>query len=148
MAGPDHLGGKTVVVELIRTLGLVGEVEVRGRVSGADKQALLTESRGYLHPSRWESCSITLLEFLSAGTPCLASDSIHATNALAPSEVLIAADFESGRPEAARTVLAELDKNSALGTRARNWATESGSWPAVGRKYASLLDKTAKALAS
>ena len=148
LAGPDHLGGRGVLTELVRDLGLSDDVEIRGRVSGAEKAFLLAESRGYIHPSRWESCSITLLEFLSAGTPCLVSKTVHAADALQPDHVLIAADFESTDADASREAVAALDRNVDLGARARRWATDKGSWPAVGDEYALVLESTAKALSA
>ncbi len=148
LAGPDHFGGRAVLTDMVRQLGLEDEVEIRGRVSGAEKSSLLIESRGYIHPSRWESCSITLLEFLSSGTPCLVSKSVHAVDALQSDHVLIAADFESSDAVASREVMDALDRNEALGARARNWAQHKGSWPAVGGEYARILESTAKALSA
>ena len=146
LAGPDHLGGRGVLTELVRSLGLTEDVEIRGRVTGMEKALLLTESRGYIHPSRWESCSITLLEFLSAGTPCLVSESVHAADALLPEHVLIPADFESTDADRNRQAISTLDRNAALGARARSWAINKGSWPAVGDEYARVLESTARAL--
>ena len=46
-------------------------------IAGPDKAAFLRLADGYLHPSRWESYGIALLENLALGVPCLASSTIH-----------------------------------------------------------------------
>jgi glycosyltransferase involved in cell wall biosynthesis len=131
LAGPDFMGGKAQVAALIEALDLADSVQVRGRVTGAEKDSLLAGCRAYLHPSRWESCSIMLLEALAAGVPSLISSSIHAAVELEPMDVLRSADFSEGTG-GTRSPISEVDRNRELGNRARQWAKTHGSWNAVG----------------
>lgn len=78
LAGPDYLGGKAEVDALVRELDLTDCVTIRGSVAGAEKQQLMVHARGYVHSSRWDACSMVLLEFMARGTPCLINSSVHA----------------------------------------------------------------------
>lgn len=78
LAGPDYLGGKAEVAALVRELGLEGSVTIRDSVTGAEKNELMVHGRGYVHSSRWDACSMVLLEFMARGTPCLVNGTVHA----------------------------------------------------------------------
>ena len=134
LAGPDFLHGRQTVRALMKDLDLTESVEVRGRVSGAEKVDLMTHARAYLHPSRWESCSIMLLEMLSAGSPSLISTTIHAASELEPIGVVRSVDFSSPAvsPDAA---LAAVDRDLELSRTSAAWASTSGSWNVVGPEY-------------
>ncbi|MEA5153340.1 glycosyltransferase [Raineyella sp.] len=78
LAGPDVDGGKAVVRGLIEKLGLRGTVSMRDSVDGAEKAELIRRAAGYVHPSRWESCSMILNEMVAVGVPSLVTEGIHA----------------------------------------------------------------------
>ena len=131
MVGPDYEGGRQLTADLLKRLDLHDSVELRGRVTGREKNLLLANCRAYLHPSRWESCSIMLLEATAAGVPCLISSSIHAASALEPQGVLKSTDFEDVAVDGPAQ-LNEVDGNVPLGIRAREWADQESSWAGVG----------------
>jgi len=60
-------------------------------IRGDEKQALLVSARAYIQPSRWEGQSISVLEALSAGIPCIVSRYVARTlgSELAPLTVVI-----------------------------------------------------------
>ncbi len=62
----------------MRELDLTDCVTIRGSVAGAEKHQLMVHARGYVHSSRWDACSMVLLEFMARGTPCLINSSVHA----------------------------------------------------------------------
>lgn len=138
LAGPDFRSGRETIRRLVHDRRLDASVEFRGRVSGAEKVELMVHARAYVHPSRWESCSIMLLEMLAAGAPSLISHTIHAADELEPVGVLLSTNFGRYTPEGAER-LREVDANAELGARAVRWADERGSWAAVGPAYAAEL---------
>jgi glycosyltransferase involved in cell wall biosynthesis len=146
LAGPDFRGGRDQIAALVVQLGLEETVSIRGRVSGEEKHALMRGARAYVHPSRWESCSIMLLEMLGVGVPCVVSHSIHAADELGPAGVVLVADFTADAADLA-DVLAEADRNADLGIRARKWVDGEGSWEAVGPDYASDVLKIQRSYA-
>lgn len=82
LAGPDYLSGKQTILEIVSNLGLEKSVSVRDSVIGDEKEELILGAKGYIHPSRWESCSMVLNEMLGYGVPCLVSEDIHAARPL------------------------------------------------------------------
>jgi glycosyltransferase involved in cell wall biosynthesis len=130
LVGPNFMDGRERIARLVSELGLAESVTLHGRVSGEEKDRLLAECRAYLHPSRWESCSIMLLEALSAGVPALVSSTIHAASELEPLGILRSTRF--GEVDADIRVLAEVDRNSDIGNRAGVWSGTAGRWTEVG----------------
>jgi glycosyltransferase involved in cell wall biosynthesis len=133
LAGPDFQGGRARIAKMVEDSGLSGVVELRHHVGGTEKTALLTSCRAYIHPSRWESCSIMLLEAVAAGVPSLISSSIHAADELGDEGILDVVDLEAAPGELA-SALARVDGNRDMGERARSWASSVGTWKAVGRR--------------
>lgn len=138
LAGPDFLGGRQRVADQLARLGLRADVEIARRVSGGEKAELMAGCRAYLHPSRWESCSITLLEMAASGVPALVSTTIHAADELRPRGVLQSVRFDDESVDAS-AALAAIDRNAAVGRAARAWAADTGNWSAVGRDFVRQL---------
>jgi glycosyltransferase involved in cell wall biosynthesis len=139
LAGPDFLGGRDTLGAMIQGFGLQESVVLRGRVTGDEKRLLLSECRAYIHPSRWESCSITLLEMLAAGVPSLVSDTIYAASEMAGAGVVATASF--GDPDAdAEQALRSVDRNERLGAAGAEWAASAGGWPATQSAYVKALE--------
>jgi glycosyltransferase involved in cell wall biosynthesis len=138
LVGPDFRNGKQEVLALIAELGLADSVSVEPAVHGEAKWELMRNCRAYLHPSRWESCSLALLDFLAIGAPCALSSSIHAAEPLGSDDAVLLVDFATAQPQPA-DALALLDRNALLGARARGWARENGAWSQVGKLYRTQL---------
>ncbi|WP_317231540.1 glycosyltransferase family 4 protein [Clavibacter capsici] len=133
LAGPDFQGGRARIANMLQEFGLSDVVAIRHHVSGAEKIELLTSCRAYIHPSRWESCSIMLLEALAAGVPSLISRSIHAADELGDEGILDVVDLQGTAGELA-AALSRVDGDRRMGDRARSWASSVGSWDSVGRR--------------
>lgn len=135
LAGPDFLDGRRVVRELVETSKLDDVITLKGRVTGEEKATLMREARAYVHPSRWESCSIMLLEMLAIGAPSVISSTIHAADELGPLGVVVPAEFEP-RGDLIQAQLELADRSKAIGQLALEWVDANGSWQAVGPGYA------------
>lgn len=134
LVGPDFQDGKRVVGALIRELGLTESVRIERHASGQRKAQLMAQARAYIHPSRWESCSITLLEMLSAGVPALVSSTIHASVELEQADVFRIVDFEN--PDVnAESIIACVDTNADLGRRAARWVAKEGNWASIETRF-------------
>ena len=131
LAGPDFQNGRAAAAAMVKRLGLDDSVEIHGRVTGTEKDELLANCVAYVHPSRWESCSIMLLEAAAAGVPSLISDSIHAAGELAPLHVLRSVDFTDDSFDGQATLDAGAG-NRARAANARDWAATQARWRTVG----------------
>jgi glycosyltransferase involved in cell wall biosynthesis len=87
--GYDYKGGVARLQQLIAECRLANWVRIEQAVGGADKMRFLQQADGYVHPSRWESHSIALLENLALGVPCLVSRTIHIASTLERSAAAI-----------------------------------------------------------
>ena len=69
--GPDWRSQKHVVEALVRKLDLERWVHIGDPVYGDDKWELISRSAACVYPSRWEGCSMAVLEAISLGVPTL-----------------------------------------------------------------------------
>lgn len=139
LAGPDFAGGRRQVAQAVEELGISDAVEIRRHVSGDEKLNLIKGCRAYLHPSRWESCSIALLEMLGTGVPCLVSGSIHAAPVLAGAGAVVSVDFSERDGDAAAQALAAVDRSEQLSRSAADWFEREGEWARLAPQYVTEL---------
>ena len=87
-------------------------------VDGEEKVELIRRAAGYIHPSRWESCSMVLNEMVAAGVPSLVTEAIHAAEPMRQAGLVTtysdAASFRSG--------LARLQEQEVGGQQQRHRA--------------------------
>jgi phosphatidyl-myo-inositol dimannoside synthase len=76
--------------QLAKQQGVAGHVRFLGRVSEADKQALLQRCRCLAMPSRGEGFGLVYLEAMRLGRPCLVSDSDAGCEVVQPPEAGLA----------------------------------------------------------
>jgi hypothetical protein len=89
---PVHVYGmKTAGVEQVIPTGLTGAEEL----AQADLHKRMVEHRAYLHPYRWTSLGLALLEAMTLGMPVLALAATAAPAAVPPGAGLVSADVEA-----------------------------------------------------
>jgi glycosyltransferase involved in cell wall biosynthesis len=117
-------------------IGQRDDVAVLGRVSDADKWALLSAADVLVLPSRFESLGIVLLESWQAGTPVLVPSANAVTSGqVARSRGGIAYDRESFG-DALSSVLAD---GHTIGGRGREWTARECSWAAFDERLERLV---------
>jgi glycosyltransferase involved in cell wall biosynthesis len=136
--GYDFRGGRAALERRIAELGVGDRVEVGGVITGAEKTDFLRRADGYVHPSRWESYGIALLENLALGVPCLASSTIHLAGDLRRdgAAVLAAPDPRS----LADGLVALAAAPSDLGVRGRTLVERRFAWSAVVPEFVMSLE--------
>jgi glycosyltransferase involved in cell wall biosynthesis len=77
LRGRDHRETRHAVQELVDARGLTNDVSVEGPIDGLEKQQFLRNARAYVHPSRWESYGVALVENLALGVPCLTTTDVN-----------------------------------------------------------------------
>ena len=119
-AVPVHVYGmRTDGVEQIITTGLAGAEEL----AQADLHKRMAEHRAYLHPYRWSSLGLALLEAMTLGMPVLALAATAAPYAVPAGGGLVSADVEALAAHA-RALVADPDLARAQGEVARAHALE------------------------
>lgn len=125
LVGPDWRGSLGRLQEQVRKLGLEGRVVFNGPAFGEEKWAYLAGADVFVHPSRWEGFSLSLLEAMAMGKPVLVS------RAADPGDI--------GSSGAGLTIELQVDELSrALGTFAR---FSAGELERMGRKARVLVEQ-------
>lgn len=133
MHGPDYNGGFAATRAVVDRLGLGPWVQLRGPVHGDEKRDFLARADGYVHPSRWESHSIALLENLAIGVPSVVSSAIHIAPALRAADAAIVA---APTPEGlAAGLLALPGATPGLRIRGAAFVRDEFAWPVVTRRF-------------
>jgi hypothetical protein len=131
--GTDQLGAAT-------GLG-PDKLHVRGDLPGPLLHAELARCRLYLHPLRWTSLGLALLEAMHLGMPVVVLASTEAARAVPPEAGAISADVDQLRREAAR-LLKDPDEAAARGAVAREAALRNYGLQAFLDNWDSLLAET------
>lgn len=130
-------------------LGLAADrVRVVGDLPTNELHRELARRRAYLHPFRWTSLGLSLLEAMTLGMPVLALASTEAPRAVPPEAGAISADPEELCAAAAR-LLADPEEARRRGAVARAFATERYGLSRFLAEWTTVLEDTvAKTLAA
>lgn len=135
LAGPDYLGGKAEVATLVSELGLGGAVTMRDSVTGDEKEQLMIHARGYVHSSRWDACSMVLIEFMTRGTPCMVNSTVHAAATYAEAGAALTFTDVIDFPR----LVSALGADPGLGQRAAKYIQTEVSPEALSGSYLAWL---------
>jgi glycosyltransferase involved in cell wall biosynthesis len=94
-----------------------------GDVKPARMHPALAERRAYLHPHRWTSLGLSLIEAMQLGMPVIALAATEATRAVPPEAGAVSADVDE-LVRAARRLLEDPEEAVARGRVAREVALE------------------------
>ena len=133
--GTEHLPGALN----LKGLGLGEErLRIAGDVPASQLHAELARCRLYLHPLRWTSLGLALLEAMHLGMPVLALGTTEAYRAVPRGAGLVSTDVDELQ-RFARRLLNDPDDAYAMGLRAREAALERYGLDAFLRAWDELL---------
>jgi glycosyltransferase involved in cell wall biosynthesis len=145
LAGPDEGEGAKAKARA-EALGLGERVRLLGRVSDAEKYALLGAAKCLALPSRWEGMPLTVFEAWAQRCPVVVSavDGIPATVTQNETGLLVPRENPAAMAEALRRVLTDRALAAKLGEAGRAEAEAHHRWGPVARKleqvYREALD--------
>jgi glycosyltransferase involved in cell wall biosynthesis len=136
IVGPDDRATHRKLATLADRLGIAADVLFRGAAFGQERANLLAAADVFVHPSRWEGVSLSVLAAAAAGKPCLitrAADPLGALEA-AHAAMIAGANVQSIAAALIRANAATPEELQAIGKRARIVAEGQFTWPAVAAK--------------
>ena len=134
--GPDYRGSRRALTTRAERLGISSRVVFIEPAFGQERANLFAAADVFVHPSRWEGLSLSVLAAAAAGKPCLITREADPLGELerAQAAVVVEASLSSiakGLRQAATLSRQELH---TMGTRARHVVETHFSWPAIATK--------------
>jgi len=146
LIGPDYRGSRRTLISLAERLGVMADVVFIEATFGQDLANLFAAADVFVHPSRWEGVSLSVLAAAAAGKPCLLTPEADPLGELARAQAAILVEgnvrsVSEGMRQAAALSRRELED---MGARARNAAEARFNWTAMARQlgdaYQSALE--------
>jgi glycosyltransferase involved in cell wall biosynthesis len=121
------------------SLGVAGRVRFLG--FRTDMPALMRAADFFVFPSRYEACSLVLLEALASGLPVITAASAGGAEIVSPRLGIVLADSEdvAGLAAAMRALSEDLPRRAAMSGAAREMALGHG-WEAMAGRYLDVLE--------
>jgi glycosyltransferase involved in cell wall biosynthesis len=140
LIGPDCRGSRRVLEDLAGRLGVSREVLFTGPAFGEDRANLFAAADVFVHPSRWEGVSLSVLAAAAAGKPCLLTRQSDPMGQLERAEAAIIVDptvssIAGGLRRAA--MLLEQERQT-MGERARQVADAHFNWRSIAETLADV----------
>lgn len=140
VAGPDLVGYRAAIEELIRAEHLGGHVFFAGMLSGDVKLAALNAADIFVLPSRSEGFSVAILESLAAGCPVIITEGCNfpqVTKAMVGK--VIPTGVEPLR-QALTEMLSDDEQRRVMGARARKFVEEDFDWTALAARMSGVYE--------
>jgi glycosyltransferase involved in cell wall biosynthesis len=147
LVGPDWRGSRRALAKRAERLGISSHVVFIEPAFGPERANLFAAADVFVHPSRWEGLSLSVLAASAAGKACMITREADPLGELerAQAAVVVESSVSSiakGLRQAADLSRQELD---IMGTRARRVAESHFAWPSIA---ATLVEAYRRALAS
>lgn len=131
VAGPDNVGFLPAVKQYFADSGCLDSVTFTGILTGELKLSAFAAAHYYVAPSYSEGFSMSVLEGMAAGLPCVITTGCNfpeAAAASAASEIEINADALT---DALYSFLSAPGEAAAMGQRARHFIFENYTWDQI-----------------
>jgi len=133
LVGPDCGGSRHTLTALAARLGVGPTVVFTGPVFGEGRANLFAAAHVFVHPSRWEGLSLSVLAAAVAGKPCLITRQADPLGALerAQAALIVDASVSSIADGLRRGAAAGPEELAKMGTRGRRVVEEQFAWPSI-----------------
>jgi glycosyltransferase involved in cell wall biosynthesis len=141
LAGPDNIGFQPTAESYFAEVGCLDAVTFTGILTGNLKYSALAAATIYTAPSYSEGFSMSVLEGMAAGLPCVITTGCNfPESATANAAHLVAIDAEA-IAKALIYCLRDPDAAQAMGQRARKFVFEQYSWEAIGKQMLNVYQE-------
>lgn len=133
LVGPDVRGSRRELGRLTDRLGIASRVLVMEPAFGMDRTNLLAAADWFVHPSRWEGVSLSVLAAAAAGKPCLLTREADPLGVLeqAGAAVIVEASVSSVAQGLRHTVTLARHELDAMSSGARESVRSRFTWRAL-----------------
>ena len=133
LVGPDCRGSRRTLEALVDRHDIRDRVVFTGAAFGEDRANLLAAADIFVHPSRWEGLSLSVLAAAAAGKPCLLTRDADPLGELARADAALTVDatVESIAAGLRRAAALSHPELRAMGARARYAAESRFTWTSV-----------------
>jgi glycosyltransferase involved in cell wall biosynthesis len=139
LVGPDHRGSRRRLTTLAERVGISSQLVFRDPAFGQDRANLLAAADVFVHPSRWEGVSLSVLAAAAAGRTCLLTRAADPLGELerAQAAILVIPSVDGVADGLTRAAALSRQELHLMGTRARAVAETCFTWSATA---ATLVD--------
>jgi glycosyltransferase involved in cell wall biosynthesis len=131
VAGPDNIGFQPTAKSYFINSGCLDAVTFTGMLAGSIKYSALAAASVYVAPSYSEGFSISILEGMASGLPCIFTTSCNFPEAAA-AEAAYVIDVDADKITSALTeCLNNPEKSKEMGARARKLIFEQYTWEQI-----------------
>ncbi len=133
LVGPDWRGSQHVLTTLADRLGILPQLVFTGPAFGQARADLFAAADVFVHPSRWEGLSLSVLAAAAAGKPCLITRAADPLGELerAQAAFVVEASVSSIAGGLSRAATLGSRELQIMGARARQVADAHFMWPAI-----------------
>ncbi|MEH1965202.1 glycosyltransferase [Nostoc sp.] len=145
VAGPDNIGFMDKAQNYFLQAGCLDAVTFTGMVSGALKYAALAAANFYVAPSYSEGFSISILEGMASGLPCIITTGCNFPEAAKAEAAHVVEINVNAIANALIECLSNPQQATEMGDRAREFIFQNYTWDRAADKliqvYKSVIDK-------
>ena len=146
LVGPDYRGSRRKLTKLAEGHGILSDVVFMDSAFGSDRANLFAAADVFVHPSRWEGLSLSVLAAAAAGKPCVITRAADPLGELERAGAAMIVETNGASIAAGLQRAAALDPSQLqeMGVRARAVANAHFTWTSIAARladaYAAAVD--------
>jgi glycosyltransferase involved in cell wall biosynthesis len=145
IAGPDNIGFLPIARVYFESSGCLDAVTFTGMLAGELKNAALAAANIYVAPSYSEGFSMSVLEGMASGLPCVITEGCNFPEASEAKTACVVKIDSNEITNALIDCLQNTDEAIAMGKRARKFIFENYTWDRIALKlisvYGAIINK-------
>ena len=140
VAGPDSIGFLPTVKNYFKQTGCLDAVTFTGMLTGSIKQAALAATNLYVAPSYSEGFSMSVLEGMASGLPCVITTGCNFPEAAAAKAAYVVDINADAIADALIECLSNSQKSKEIGDRARQFIFQNYTWEQAAAKLSQVYE--------
>ena len=146
VAGPDSIDFMPTAKSYFKEANCLDSVTFTGMISGTSKYAALAAADIYVSPSYSEGFSMSVLEGMATGLPCVITENCNFPEAKAANAAFVVSTNAEAIAEGLLKCFKNPDYTKQVGKTARDFIFQNYTWDNIAQKlsnvYTTLLDTT------